>query len=517
MKEVCKWLSVLIVGFIIFMGLEWASVSRATEIEKLTIALGVDTESFNPNEIRNAVSHNLCELIMDTYFYQDTEGKLHPRLAAGYTVSPDGMTVTLHLRKGVRFSDGTEMKSNSCKAAFDRVLDPKNQVSLRFAYTAIKETVLVDDYTLSLKLNYPFTPLMPALTLCSVSPFSPAAMEKYGKEIRRNPIGAGPFKLAEWIKGDRIVLVRNEDYYGRKPTVKTVIWKIVPEVATREAMLKSGQVDICIKPSPVNLDFLEKDPSLRVEKPLSTRSIFMYLNTQKFHTQDKLVRQAFNYAVDKKALVRSVLFDQAEPAEGVIAPNLFGYVRMDSQYDYDPTKTKELLKKAHFDFGKPVKLLTSQGRYLFDKQVAEAVQAYFQAIGIKTELRVMDWATYAAGIPKPLEETDREVTLGGWGPVILDGDMTLYGQFTCSVSPPNGSGQSFYCNPKFDEIMEASRREQNPAKRKDLLARASKIVWDDCPWLFLHAERFVIGYKSKLKGIVTSPTERLYPTYVTTD
>jgi ABC-type transport system substrate-binding protein len=517
MRKVCKRLQPVIAGFVFFVGLVLLAQPALAEMEKLTIALGVDTESFNPNEIRNAVSHNLCELIMDTYFYQDADGHLQPRLATGYTVSPDGMMVTLHLRKGVKFSDGTEMKADSCKAAFDRVLDPKNQVSLRFAYTSIKETRIVDDYTVALKLSYPFTPLLPALALCSVSPFSPAAMEKYGKEIRRNPVGAGPFKLAEWVKGDRIVMVRNDEYYGRKATVKRIIWRIVPEVATREAMLKSGQVDVCIKPSPVNLDFLEKDPAIRIEKPLSTRSIFLNLNTQKFQTKDKLIRQALNYAVDKKALAANVLFGQAEPAEGVIAPILFGYVKADTAYDYNPNKAKELLKKANFDFSKPLKMLTSQGRYLFDKQVAEAVQAYFQAIGIKTELRVVDWPTYTAGMSKPLEETDREVTLGGWGPVILDGDMTLYGQFTCSVNPPNGSGQSFYCNAEFDKIMEASRREQDPTKRKGLMAKASKMVWEDCPWLFLHTERFVIGYNSKLKGIVTNPTERLYPTYVTMD
>jgi peptide/nickel transport system substrate-binding protein len=312
-------------------------------------------------------------------------------------------------------------------------------------------------------------------------------------------------------------MIRNENYYGPKPSVKKITWKIIPEVATREAMLQSGEVDICIKPSPANMARLEADPGITIDRPLSTRSIFIALNTQKFQTQNKLVRIALNYAVDKKALVKNVLFGQAEPAEGVISPILFGYGKMDFQYDYDPKKAKELLKKANFDFSKPLKMFTPQGRYLFDKQVAEAVQAYFQAIGVKAELRVIDWPIYAASIRKPIEKTDRECGLFGWGPVILDGDMTLYGQFTCAVNPPNGSGTSFYCNPEFDKLMEASRREQNPVKRKELMIKASRLVWDDCPWLFLHTERFVIAYKSKIKGIITDPRERLYPTYVTMD
>jgi peptide/nickel transport system substrate-binding protein len=421
------------------------------------------------------------------------------------------------LRKGVKFSDGTELKADSCKAAFDRVLDPNRRVSLRFAYTSIKEVEVIDDYTLVLKLKYPFSPLISCLGIEVVSPFSPAAMAKYGEDIRRNPIGAGPFKLAEWVRGDRIVFIRNDNYYGRKPTVKKIIFKIVPEVGTREAMLQSGQVDICVKPSPPNLDKLKADPGITVVAPLSTRIIYLALNTQKFQTKNKLVRKALNYAVDKKALSKNVLFEQGLPAEGIFSPVLFGSAKMDIQYDFNPEKAKELLKKANFDFSKPLQMLTPQGRYLFDKQVAEAVQAYFQAIGIKAKLRVMDWPTYAGGIRKPLDETDREVALLGGGPLNMDGDMLFGGMLSCQTVPPRGMNQAFYCNQEFEKLFEASRREQDPVKRKELMVQASKIVWDDVPWLFLYFERFVIAHKSKIKGLVTVATERIYPTYVTMD
>jgi peptide/nickel transport system substrate-binding protein len=310
-------------------------------------------------------------------------------------------------------------------------------------------------------------------------------------------------------------MVRNENYYGKKPTVETLTFKIVPEDATREAMLRAGQIDVCYKPLPSNVTALKADPNIRVDMPLDTRTIFMGLNYQKSVTKNKLVRQAFNYAVDKKAICSKILFDTAVPMEGPVSPILFGYQKMANQYDYNPEKAKELLKKANFDFNQTVNMRTPQGRYLFDKQVSEAVQAYLQAIGVKTELRTYDWPTYVAGLLKPIQESELEVFLLGWGPVVLDADFALYGQFHSSVNPPKGLGSAFYSNPEFDKLMDASRLEQNPKKRLEIFKKASEMVWDDAPWLWLHVEKFVIAYSSKIKGMVVTGTEKFYPTYIT--
>jgi ABC-type transport system substrate-binding protein len=291
----------------------------------------------------------------------------------------------------------------------------------------------------------------------------------------------------------------------------------VPEAATREAMLRTGQIHVCYKPLPSNVAALKADPNITLEMPLDTRTIFMGLNCQKGVTVNKKVRQAFNYAVDKKAIVKKILFDTAVPMDGPVSPKLFGYVKMAKQYDYDPDKAKQLLKEADFDFSKTVSMRTPNGRYLFDKQVSEAVQAYLQAIGVKAELRVYDWPTYVAGLLKPIQESELEVFLLGWGPLFLDADMGLYGQFHSSVSPPKGLGAAFYSNPEYDKAIEATRMEQDPQKRFVLFKKASDIVWDDCPWIWLHVEKFVIAYSSKIHGMVVTPTEKFYPNYITMD
>jgi peptide/nickel transport system substrate-binding protein len=401
------------------------------------------------------------------------------------------------------------------KLNIDRALDTKMRVPLRFTITMIKEVTIVDDHTLQLRLKYPFAPLAATLSSGILSPISPAAIEKYGEEVRQHPVGAGPYLFQEWIKSDRIVLVRNEDYYGKKPTVEKMIFKIVPEAATREAMLKTGQLDLCYKPLPANVAALKAAPNITVQMPLATRTVFIGMTCQKGVTQSKLVRQAFNYAVDKKAICKKILFDTAVPMEGPMSQKVMGFRKMAKQYDYNPQKAKALLKEAGFDFTKTINMRTCQGRYLFDTQVAEAVQAFLQAIGVKVELRTYDWPTYVAGLLKPLDKTELELELLGWASWTMDADLPLYGQFHSSNNPPNGLGTSFYNNPEYDKAIVATRLEQDPKKRVDLLEKAAKIVWEDCPWIWLHAEKFVIAHRSNIKGLVVTSTEKFWPTYVT--
>jgi len=506
---------ILIPLLITALGLCLAPQNARAEVKELIIGIGIDADTLLPYDQTTTLMQNMADLIYDSYLYQDPDGKLHPRLATGYEVSPDGLTYTIKLRKGVKFSDGTDFNADAAKAGWDNVLNPETRVPLRFTVGMVEECVKVDDYTIQLKLKFAFAPLAPTISMSLMSPISPAALKKYGEDIRQHPTGAGPYILDKWVKGDRIEMVRNENYWGEKPTVAKIIWKIVPEAATREAMLRAGQIHICYKPLPSNVAALKADPNITVEMPLDTRTIFMGLNYQKGATTNKKVRQAFNYAVDKKAIVKKILFGTAEPMDGPVSPKVFGYHKMANQYDYNPEKAKQLLKEANFDFSKTISMRTPQGRYLFDRQVSEAIQAYLQAIGVKAELRTYDWPTYVAGLLKPLEESELEVFLLGWGPLILDADMGLYGQFTCEVNPPKGLGAAFYCNPEYDKIMKASREEQDPQKRSALLKKASEMVWDDAPWMWLHVEKFVIAYSSKIKGMVVTPTEKFYPHYIT--
>jgi peptide/nickel transport system substrate-binding protein len=346
------WIASLIAGLMIC----FTPLKARADIDEIIIGVGVDADTLNPQEQTTTLFQNWCDLIYGNFVFQDPSGKLHPRLATGFDVSDDGLTWTLHLRQGVKFSDGTDFNADAVKLTWDRILDPKLRVPLRFALGMVQECVKIDDHTVALKLKYPFAPLGPTLSMSLASPISPAALAKYGEDVRQHPVGAGPYVLKEWVKGDRVVMVRNENYWGEKPTVAKITWKIVPEAATREAMLSAGQIQICYKPLPSNVAALKADPNITVEMPLDTRTIFMGLNCQKGVTTNKKVRLAFNYAVDKKAIVSKILFGTAEPMDGPVSPKVFGYFRMEQQYNYNPEKAKQLLKEANFDFSKTISM-----------------------------------------------------------------------------------------------------------------------------------------------------------------
>ena len=161
-------------------GLYLATGNARAEIKELKIGIGVGADTLNPQEQTTTLFQNMCDLIYGTMFYQDPQGKLHPRLATKSTVSSDGLSYTISLRKGVKFSDGTDFNADAVKLTWDRILNPKMRVPLRFAVSMVKECVKVDDYTVQLKLKYAFAPFTPSLSLTLVSTISPAAIQKYG-------------------------------------------------------------------------------------------------------------------------------------------------------------------------------------------------------------------------------------------------------------------------------------------------------------------------------------------------
>jgi peptide/nickel transport system substrate-binding protein len=280
-------------------------------------------------------------------------------------------------------------------------------------------------------------------------------------------------------------------------------------------MLRAGQLDVAFSPTPVDVVALEADPNVKVVRPLSTRIIFVGMNCQKGVTKDKRVRQAFNYAVDKKAIAKKIMFETVRPLDAPMAPILFGYIPMEKQYDYDPEKAKALLKEAGFPNDAVIKMSTPVGRYANDRQIAETVQAYLQAIGVKVELRAYDWPTYMAMTMKPLDQTELELYLTGWGAPYADADFTLFMYFSSFVHPPKGQGATFYTNPDFDKATGMARQILDPARRKSLYKQASEMIWDDAPAIWLHNEAYSIAHRTDLKGLVILAGERFFPTYAT--
>jgi peptide/nickel transport system substrate-binding protein len=482
----------------------------------LRIGIGADADTLNPQESTTATIQNILEFIYDRLYYQNEKAENVPMLVTGKSVSEDGLSWTFKLRKGVRFHDGTPFNAEVMKVNLDRLLDPKTRAPLRFYVGMIDSYDVVDDYTFRVHLKYPYGMLESIFSHTVTCPMSKKAIEESGDLLSTHPVGTGPFKFGEWIKGERIVLVRNDDYYGRKPTLEKIIFRIIPEHATRTAMLRAGDLDMIELPQPPDVPALKSDPDLKVISKPSSRLMFIGFNNQKEILKDKRVRQALNYAVDKETIVKKIMFDTANVLEGPMPAGYFGYYKC-GRYAYNPKKAKELLKAANFPMEKTISMITPTGRYAFDKQVAEAVQAYLNDIGLKVELRTYDWPTYNSITRKPVDQNETELFLMGWRNPILDPDILYMAAFHSSAWAPRGMNTLFYKNKEVDRLIEKARISQSPSERKQLYKKTSMILWDDAPMLFLYEPQYIIVYRKNVKGIKVYPMEKFDPVYATVD
>jgi peptide/nickel transport system substrate-binding protein len=242
--------------------------------------------------------------------------------------------------------------------------------------------------------------------------------------------------------------------------------------------------------------------------------MFMGINNQKGVFKDKTVRQALNYAVDKDAIVKKILFGLADPLEGPMPVRYFGYQKI-GKYEYNPKKAKEMLSAAKFPMDQTVSMITPTGRYAFDKQVSEAIQAYLNDIGVKVELRTYDWPTYMAKMRKPVEQNEMELFLMGWRNPILDPDILYMGALHKNAWSPKGMNAGFYSNPEFEKLIEKARMSQIKEERKELYKKAAMVLWEDAPLIFLYEPQYTIVHRKNVKGIEVLPMEKFNPVYAT--
>jgi len=456
-----------------------------------------------------AVSHDAAE----TLAFLDQDGKVRPMLAESWTVSPDGLQYTLRLRKGVAFHDGTPFDAKAVKWNLDRLKDPGVKVPIRAPYP-IKEVEAVDASTVRVTLTRPSAPFVSALSWTTSGIVSPASADKQGNEYKNivHPVGTGPYVFKERKKGESITVTFSDKYWGKKPHYDTVLFRIIPEAATRESLLLAGQVDLIILPPVADIPALQRNPAVKVLLAPSDRTIFMAFNTTKAPFNDPRVRQALNYAVDKQAIINSVLFGAADLMDAPTAPSLFGYCKQGA-YEFNPAKAKQLLASAGVKSGTKVSYIHPTGRYTQDKEVAQAVAGFLREVGLEPVLQTMDWPTYIKTITTPADKGNTtEIHFLGWAPAFLDSAQQML-QFLSSYHPPAGLATSFYKDPKMDELIVAADSESKEDKRKALYCEIAKKVWADAPWIFMYVQRFPIVYSVKVRDVGSMPNEKFYAVY----
>src|SRR6266542_7122547 len=476
----------------------------------LTFAAGSDPDSLDPQNTQSNPGEQVNRMMYDNLVRFNAKMQIEPALAQSWTQSPDGLTWTFKLRKGVRFHDGSPFDAKAVKYFFDRVLGDEKPFKASLYTPFVQGAQVVDDNTVRVTLKQPFAAFLFRLAHSAGGVVSPAAHQKWGKDLTLHPSGTGPFKFVEWVKGDRVVLEKNDGYWGGRPLLDRVTVKTVKEDAARVLMLESGDTDLILNIPPEDIPRLRKDPRFTVESITTARALYVMMNVKKKPFDDVRVRQALNYAVNREAIVKSLFQGNAEALSGIVAPLQNGYAKLPG-YAYDPKKAKELLAQAGASALK-VKLWSPKGRYVKDFELAQAVQQDLAAVGIEATLSTMEWGAYLSATKTPAEQTDRELFLLGWSPSTGEAHWGTFPLLHSSQQAPKGDNRGFFASKALDDAMDKAGTATSDKARLAALREAQQIVINDASHVFLISPNMIVGASKKVHAVVNLPLELTYLT-----
>lgn len=443
----------------------------------------------------------------------DSSGKVQfkPLLATSWTqIAPTQWK--FELRKGVTFSDGSPFTAQDVKYTFDRYSNPALSEGNSWAITPwFKSIEVTGDYEVVFTTSYAM-PDIYAWLAYAPKIVSKTAIDKAGQQDAQELTGAalvgtGEFTLSSFVKGEQVLLQRNDNYWGTKAPVKTIKFVPISDDQARAAALQSGQVDLISAVPPTLVAGLKADSNVSVTVQSSARYTYVWLNTLKAPFNNVKARQAVNYAVDTDAMSKSLFLGMDKPADAPLAPANFGYCSQ-TPYGYDPTKAKQLLSEAGLTQPVNVEFWSPQNRYLQDREMATAIQGYMNQAGFKVDLKLSDWGTLSKQIfaeqdqylKGQIASPSYDMLLISWGSITLDADYALY--------PVFHSGQqynlAYYDNPQVDKLLEEARTAPQ-TQRADLYCQAQKLIWQDAPQLFLHIEPQIMATRKGLEGVTSLP------------
>lgn len=493
---------------LVYSGLNQASGAPVAPVRggTINIAQATDATILDMHLYTDGATANMLDHMFERLFHFAPEGGIVPVLATGFSASPDRRTWTVKLRSGVRFHDGTPFNAEAAKFNLDRVLDPANRSPWRFLISNITQVNVVDDTTIQLVTGTPFAPLISHLSHSGIGMQSPTAIRRLGADYVRSPVGTGPFRFKEWVRGDRLVMSRNDDYWGERAFLDEVVFRVIPDDGARVLAMEAGSVHVAVRTPPREIERLARIPAVRVDLSPSVRTVYVAFNTQRPPFNDRRVRHAFNYAISKTAIARGVLFNTARVSDAPIAPNIQGYHPI-MTYEADMDRARSLLAEAGHGRGLTVTFHHPTGADLRDAEIAAGMQALLRRIGVEARLVTMEWGAYLATLRGPRAIEDLQMSWLSWGTITGDADYGLYPLFHSSQFPPQFN-TAFYKNARVDALLDEGRSTIDQAVRNRVYREAMRIIMEDAPWLFMYGESQVTGIRAEVQGLVVHPIGR---------
>ena len=487
-----------------------AGVARSAD---LSVGLQTDLLSLDPHHRYRttdiAFHRNIYEALVST---DERQQPTKDGLAQDWKLVDD-TTWEFKLRKGVKFHDGSDFTADDVVASLNRI--PKAETTGGFTpfISQIAGTEIVDPHTIRIKTKGPGPTLLLDISIVFIIPkkiAETASLDPSDFNSGKAVIGTGPYKFVSWQKGDRVVLDRNPNYWGKKPEWDKVTSRIIGNDAARVAALLSGDVDVIERVPTTEVASFKKNPKLAVHQSISNRVMYLYVDHRdstpfvtdnqgkplaKNPLQDVRVREAISKAIDRKAIVDKVMENLAIQAGQVLPDGFFGVSPKLKPEKFDPKRAQALLKEAGYPEGFKLTLHGPNNRYVNDAKVALAVAQMLTRVGIKTEVDTMPANVFF----KRASNLEFSVNLQGWG---ATGEASaVLRPVLVTYDKEKGLGAfniSRYSNPKVDALVAQAVTTMDDKKRGDLLAQATEIAIKEYGVIPLHYQLAIWATKAGL-------------------
>lgn len=489
-------------------------LSAGAALAQGTLVWGTPAEAdaLDPHAMGGWIGRSITKQIYESLLEEDltdptaTSVKLKPALATSWDVTEGGKVWTFKLREGVKFHDGTDFNADAVKFNFDRFLDPtaahyyEKATGFIVGFASwIDKVEVVDPLTVKVTLkapNYEWfqSGLQPYGVFLIISP---EAIKKYGNDqIALHPTGTGAFKFVEREQGVKIVLERNDDYWGEKAKLDKIIVRNIGAPTTRVNALLADEVNLITVPPADELQNLQ-DQGYVLSTNENVPSIwYVSVNTRHPILKDVRVRQALNYALNREDLAAQIYQGTATPAYGILSRGTAAFDPDFKGYEYNPEKAKALLAEAGYPNGFDVTFQIPQ--YGTGELWEQWLQRDFKAIGVNVTIEKFEWISYMHEWTQGLKDT---VGLNemGWGESIPSWTAR---QARCTTTPPNGTNVGWYCNPEVDKLFDQALAEGDPAKSADLYRQAQQIISDEAAFIPIINDSQPVVLSPKVKGFV---------------
>jgi peptide/nickel transport system substrate-binding protein len=472
-----------------------------------------DASNLIPLLASDSASHAVGGMVFNGLVKYDKDMNIVGDLAESWEISANGLVITFHLRKGVQWHDGKPFTSADVLYTYQVTTDPKTPTAYAGDFMKVRKAEALDDFTFRVTYDKPFAPALISWGAAILPRHLLAGKDITQSPLSRHPVGTGPYKFKEWVAGQKIVLVSNENYFEGRPYLDGRVTRIIPDTATMFLELRAQNIGM-MGLTPLQYTRQTENNLFRKNfnkyRYLSFAYTYLGYNLKNPLFSDKRVRQAISYAIKKDEIVSGVLLGLGKPATGPYKPGTWAYNDKVKTYAYDPARARELLKQAGFadqngdgmleKGGKPFEfeILTNQGNETRQK-CAEIIQRQLAEVGIKAKIRILEWSAFVTDF---INKRRFDAVILGW---TIPPDPDAYDVWHSSKTAPEELNFVSYGNPEADEMLEKGRSTFNQTERKKYYDRFQEILAEDQPYTFLYVPDDLIMISNRIRGVEPAP------------